>query len=267
MPTVFFRTRVYAIAVWLVLLGLCNLSLPASAQGKPCAVLLIHGKWGQPGNLAGLGRQLEPVCDTKLLEMPWSRRRNYDQPYAVALQEMAAEVRALRGKGYTRVLLAGHSLGANGVLAYMAEVGDVDGLIALAPGHAPEVIYRRGIGKAAVDQARVWVAEGKGAETLDMEDLNQGKTRMVRMRADVLLSYFDPQGLGYMPATAARFKQPVPLLWVVGAQDPLSAMGPDYAYSKAPAHPARQYLAVDADHMGTPDVAAAQVLQWIRALP
>ena len=40
------------------------------------------------------------------------------------------------------------------------------------------------------------VAEGKGAEMLEMEDFNQGKARPVRMRADVLLSYFDPEGLG-----------------------------------------------------------------------
>lgn len=260
-------TRIFGLVAWLLLATLCGLSAPASAQDKPCAMVLIHGKWGHPNNLLGFGRQMEAVCDTVSMDMAWSRRRNYDQPYPAALGEIAAKVKALRDKGYARVLLAGHSLGANAALAYMAEVGDVDAVIALAPGHSPEAIYRRPLGQAAVDQARTWVAEGRGAETLEIEDLNQGKTRMMRMRADVLLSYFDPQGLGYMPATAARFKQPVPLLWVAGTQDPLSAAGPDYAYSKAPAHPASQYLKVEADHMGTPDVAAAQVLLWIRALP
>lgn len=239
----------------------------ALAQTRPCAMLLMHGKWGQPNNLAAFGRQMEPACDTLSVEMPWSRRRNYDQPYPVAMAEIAGQVKALRDKGYVRVLLAGHSFGANAALAYMATRGDADGVIALAPGHSPEAMYRRGIGRAAVDQARQMVAEGKGAEMLDMEDFNQGKSRMVRMRADVLLSYFDPEGLGHMPLSASGFKKAVPFLWVIGTKDPLFPAGAAYAFDKAPAHPASHYLAVEADHMGTPEVAAAQVLEWVRALP
>lgn len=227
----------------------------------------MHGKWGHPNNLAAFGRQMEPVCDTRSIEMPWSRRRNYDQPYPVVIAEIAAQVHALRDAGHTRVLLAGHSFGANAALAYMATQGKVDGVIALAPGHSPEAMYRRGLGKAAVDQARLWVTEGKGAEMLDMDDFNQGKSRSVRMRADVLLSYFDPEGLGHMPRSAAGFQQPVPFLWVIGTADPLYPAGAAFAFNKAPPNPVSKYLVVEADHMGTPEVAAAQVLEWVRALP
>lgn len=256
---------------WLVA-GLASLLAgcfaPAAwAQPKPCAMLLMHGKWGHPNNLAAFGRQMEPACDTQSIEMPWSRRRNYDQPYPVAIAEIAAQVKALRDKGYARVLLAGHSFGANAALAYMATQADADGVIALAPGHSPAFTYGRGIGKAAVDQARQMVAEGKGTEMLDMEDFNQGKSRPVRMRADVLLSYFDPEGLGHMPQSASNFKKAVPFLWVIGTKDPLYPAGPSYAFEKAPAHPASQYLVVEADHLGTPEVAAPQVLAWVRALP
>lgn len=256
---------------WLVA-GLASLLagcfVPAAwAQPKPCAMLLMHGKWGHPNNLAAFGRQMEPACDTQSIEMPWSRRRNYDQPYPVAIAEIAAGVKALRDKGYARVLLAGHSFGANAALAYMATQADADGVIALAPGHSPAFTYGRGIGKAAVDQARQMVAEGKGTEMLDMEDFNQGKSRPVRMRADVLLSYFDPEGLGHMPLSASMFKKAVPFLWVIGTKDPLYPAGPSYAFEKAPAHPASQYLVVEADHLGTPEVAAPQVLAWVRALP
>jgi pimeloyl-ACP methyl ester carboxylesterase len=239
----------------------------AWADNKTCAMILMHGKWGQPINLAVFARHMEAVCDTQLIEMPWSRRRNYDQPYQVAMAEIAAQVKSLRDKGYSRVLLAGHSFGANAGLAYMASVGDVDGVIALAPGHAPELMYRRGIGKVAVDQARTWVAEGKGSEMLDMDDFNQGQRRLMRMRADVLLSYFDPEGLGHMPLSASRFKRSVPLLWVIGMADPLYAQGSAFAYDRAPPHPASKYLVVQADHMGTPDVAAGQVLEWVKGLP
>ena len=100
-----------------------------------------------------------------------------------------------------------------------------------------------------------------------MLDFNQGQKRQVSMKAKVLLSYFDPQGLGHMPGTTAAFKKPVPLLWVVGTGDPLYRAGAAYAYDKAPAHPASKYLVVQADHGSTPDVAAAEVLAWIQALP
>lgn len=255
---------------WFLALALAAMALwapAARAQTKPCVMLLMHGKWGHPNNLSVFGRQMEPACDTQSIEMPWSRRRNYDQPYPVAIAEITAQVKALRDKGYARVLLAGHSFGANAALAYMATQADADGVIALAPGHSPAFTYGRGIGKAAVDQARQMVAEGKGAEMLDMEDFNQGKARPVRMRADVLLSYFDPEGLGHMPLTASKFKKAVPFMWVIGTKDPLYIGGPSYAFEKALAHPASKYLVVEADHISTPEVAAAQVLEWVRALP
>lgn len=240
--------------------------LPAQAEEKGCAMVLLHGKWGSPQAIAMFGRKLESVCVFKALEMPWAERRAYDQPYASALADIEAQVKVFRAQGYQRVLIAGHSLGANAALAYMATVGDADGIIALAPGHSPASMYQRGIGSGAVDQAHELVAAGKGEERLDMEDFNQGKKRNMRMRADVLWSYFDPAGLGHMPATAAGFKQPVPLLWVVGTADPLFAAGADFAYSKAPPHPKSQYVVVNAGHGDTPDASVAQVISWIRNL-
>lgn len=235
--------------------------------GKDCAVVLLHGKWGNPQAIGYFGRKLEPACSFKALEMPWSQRREYDKPYPGALQEIAAQVKAFRADGYRRVLVAGHSFGANAALAYMAEVGDADGVIALAPGHAPEFMYARGIGKDGVDQARELVAAGKGGERVRMEDLNQRARRSFSLRADVVLSYFDPQGLGHMPLTITRFRKPVPLLWAIGTGDRLHAAGPQFAFERAPAHPASKYLVVEADHMGTPDAAVPGVLEWIRSLP
>ncbi len=55
----------------------------ANAQdvaAKPCAVILMHGKWGSPQFIGHFGRRLEPYCAVNAIEMPWSRRRNYDIP-------------------------------------------------------------------------------------------------------------------------------------------------------------------------------------------
>lgn len=257
-PTFLFRSVISML--------LCLLAWPALAQDKACAVVVMHGKWGNPQYIAFFGRKLAPDCSFKSIEMPWSQRRDYDKSYSAALDEIAAQVKVFRDEGYARVLLAGHSFGANAALAYMAQIGDVDGVIALAPGHAPQYMYERGYGREAVDKAREWVEAGRGDESLTMDDLNQGKTQRVSMKAGVLLSYFDPQGLGHMPATAAAFKKPVPLLWVVGTGDPMYRAGPAYAFDRAPPHPASKYLVVQADHVSTPDVAAGEVLAWIQSL-
>jgi pimeloyl-ACP methyl ester carboxylesterase len=238
----------------------------AIAQDKQCAVVLMHGKWGNPQYISFFGNQLEPVCEYKAIEMPWSKRRNYDEPYPVAIAEIKKQVENFRHQGFKRVLLAGHSFGANAALAYMTREDDVDGVIVLAAGHSPSYMYQQGIGKDAVDKARDLVAAGKGGESLSMDDLNQGKRQPIRMKAEVLLSYFDPHGLGNMTLTSSRFKKPVPVLWVVGTRDPLFPFGTGYAFDKIPRHEASKYLVVDADHASTPDVSASQVVEWLKAI-
>jgi pimeloyl-ACP methyl ester carboxylesterase len=237
-----------------------------TATAPSCALVLMHGKWGGPQGLAVFANKVESTCHVVQLEMPWSGRRAYDQPYAVALKEISAQVQTLRGKGYRQVLVGGQSFGTNAALAYMAEVGDADGVLALAPGHSPRVMYQQGMGRAEVDQARTLVAAGQGAQTLTINDMNQGRRRNMSMSAETLLSYFDPDGLGHMPKTSANFKIAVPVLWVIGAQDPLYPAGEAYAYAKQPAHAKSRYLVVDAGHGNTPDVAITAVIEWLKGL-
>lgn len=249
------------------LAGIAQQAHAQDAASKPCAVVLMHGKWGNPRYIGHFGQRLEPYCKVKSIEMPWSKRRDYDVPYPEALKEVSAQVQDFRAKGYQRVVVMGHSFGANAAMAYMAQEGDADAVVALAPGHTPAFSYTRGIGKEAVDKAGELVKAGQGSEKLTIEDVNQGKRQSIRMQADVLWSYFNPEGLGHMPVTAASFKKPVPFLWVIGTNDSLYVHGEDYAYRKVPEHPASKYLVVTAGHTDTPDVAVAQVLDWLKSLP
>lgn len=239
---------------------------PSFAQEKECAIVLMHGKWGNPQYMGFFGNRLKPTCDSKSIEMPWSRRRNYDEPYSTALVEIKEQIEKFRQQGYKRVLLAGHSFGANAALAYMKIEGDVDGIVLLAPGHTPSYMYQRGIGKDAVDKARELVYAGKNDEWLNMDDFNQGNRQSIRMKSGVLLSYFDPHGLGNMALSSAEFKKPVPVLWVVGTLDPLFSAGTSYGFDKTPRHEASKYLVVEADHANTPNVSAEQVVAWLKAL-
>ena len=247
------------------------LAWPASAwlqtaAAPACALVLMHGKWGGPQGLAPFADKVEPACHVVLLEMPWSGRRSYDQPYPVALKEISAQVQTLRDKGYRRVLVGGQSFGTNAALAYMAEMGDADGVLALAPGHSPRQMYQQGMVRAEVDQARTLVAAGQGAQRLTINDINQGRRRNMTMSADTMLSYFDPDGLGHMPKTSAGFKKAVPVLWVIGTQDPLYPAGEAFAYAKLPPHAKSRYLVVEAGHGNTPELATAAVVEWLKGL-
>lgn len=253
-----------AFAASLLLCVLAPTRAQAQVDAKTCAMIVMHGKWGGPRFLEGFARAMAPACDAKSVEMPWSGRRAYDAGYPAALEEIGALVKVLRAQGYLRVLLAGHSFGANAALAYMAEIGDVDGIIAMAPGHSPRHMYEAGMDRGAVDEARAAVNGGRADQKIRLTDLNQGQRRDFNLPADLLLSYFDPDGLGDMPGTAARFKKAVPFLWVIGRLDPLYPAGEGFAYARALTHPLSRYLVVRAGHKDTPEAAAAEVLEWVK---
>jgi pimeloyl-ACP methyl ester carboxylesterase len=240
----------------------------AQALAKDCALVLMHGKWGSPEseNIREFAQAARQICDVLLPEMPWSGKRNYDQTYQNALHELSKEVKALREKGYKRVIVAGQSFGANGAIAYQAYIGDADAVIALAPGHRPELFYDNGSTRSEVDQARTLVAVGKGNTPLSATDFNQNNRRSLEARADVFLSFFDPAGLANMTKSTGSFKKSTPFLWVIGRHDSLYPQGPSYAYSKAPAHPKSEYLVVSANHFETPRISAPLVMEWLKNL-
>jgi pimeloyl-ACP methyl ester carboxylesterase len=238
------------------------------ADDKKCAMVLLHGKWGNPDHLMHFGRRMQGACHAKTIEMPWSQRRIYDQPYPVALQEIAKEVSALRAQGYQRIILAGHSFGANAVTAYMTVYGDADGVISMGPGHSPNHMYNTlKMNHQALEQARSLVAQGKGDELVSIEDYNQKSRRSIRMKAISAATYFDPDGLGNQTKTSSAFKKSVPFLLVVGSGDPIYKFAEGAIFKNTPPNPSSKLLRVNADHMNTPDVAVEQVKEWIKSLP
>lgn len=247
---------------------LCGLLLAGAVHAQALGVVMMHGKWGQSSSW------ILPVADAVEWEgwsvvpltMPWAGSRLYDASYESALAQIAEAVKTLRAQGVKRVVVAGHSFGANAAIAYAGSGGDADGIIAMAPGHTPRRSYEQGATRADVDQARAWVTAGKGGDTMAFVDSAQGQQRKLTVRADVFLSYFDPKGLGDMPTSASRIPRPLPLLWVVGTQDPLYASGPAYAYDKAPAHPLSRYLVVEANHVQTPAEGKDQIIAWLQTL-
>jgi len=240
----------------------------AQAEEKECAMVLLHGKWGSPDLISHFGRRMQGVCAAKAIEMPWSQRRNYDQPYPIALEEIAKEVRSLRAQGYKRVVIAGHSFGANAVTAYMTVYDDADAVISLAPGHSPNHMFNTlKMNHKALEESRSLVTQNKGDQIVSIEDLNQKDRRLIRMKASSALTYFDPEGLGNQNKSSSLFKKSVPFLLVVGTGDPIFKFAESGIFKNTPLNSASKFLVVNADHTNTPDLAAEQVRSWLKALP
>jgi dienelactone hydrolase len=241
------------------------LSVDARSAEPDVGIVLMHGKWGAPlfPPLQALATALRAKGFMVVTPvMPWGRQRMYDADYSAALSEIEASVKILREKGAKRIIVAGQSFGANASIAYAASGREVDGVMAIAPGHVPDLVSFG----ASVARARQMIAEGKADETAPFDDNNQGQDRTINTTAKIYLSFFDPNGLGAMPKSAAAIPKPVPFLWVVGRQDRAMGYGENYVFNKAPKHASNKYLVVSADHGNTPEVAAPQIVEWIMSL-
>jgi pimeloyl-ACP methyl ester carboxylesterase len=230
-------------------------------------IVYLHGKGGWAGALGG--SILDPLKDEGAVvatpEMPWSFHREYDATYDQAMAEIDAAVAKLRAQGAKRIVVIGHSLGANAVFGYAVRHPDLAGVVAIAPGHLPETEGLRSHVEDAVAEAKQLIAAGKGDVVQRFPDLAQGIPLSTSATPKVYLSYFDPDGPAVIPKNAAAMA-PIPLLWVVGMLDPIDRRGPEYAFKIGAKNPKSQYIEVFAGHLTTPIVAAKKVVEWINAL-
>lgn len=229
-------------------------------------VVLVHGKGGSPRrHVTVLGQALERAGYlVEIPEMPWSRARAFDRSFGEAMAEIEAAAGRLESRGAETVAVAGHSLGANAAMGYAARRPGLRAVVALAPGHTPEL--NAGLLGDSLDRARAMVAQGRGRERAEFLGSFQGRAVPFTMRAVDHLSYDDPDGPAVMPRSAAAWSAPLPFLWVVGDRDPMASRGPEYAFAKAPAEPRSRYLTVSADHFTAPEVAADLVVEWLLGL-
>lgn len=230
-------------------------------------VVLLHGKGGTPTSMIeGLSESLRKegaLVDAP--ELPWSARRIYDATYEQALAEIDAAVERLKAAGAMRIVVAGHSLGANAAIGYAARREGLFAVIALAPGHLPEAWALRLRTGSAVARARQMVAAGQGQVPTSFPDLAQGIPFSIRATPVVYLSMFDPEGPAVMPRNAAAMG-PVPFLWVVGIADPIFFHGRDYAFDPGAKHPKSRYLVIPGMHLTTPFQARGALIDWLKSL-
>ena len=234
-------------------------------------IVYLHGKAAWPGTLNG--GILSALEDEGALvakpEMPWSFHRRYAATYDQAMAEIDTAVAGLKAKGASRIVVIGHSLGANAAIGYAARHPELAGLVALAPGHLPEADPLRSHVSEAVAHAKQLIAAGQGDVPQTFPDMAQGIPFTATATPVVYLSMFDPDGPAVIPkniAAMAAATRPMPLLWVVGKLDPIDRRGPEYAFNADAKNPKSKYVEVFAGHLTTPLAARKQVVEWIKSL-
>lgn len=239
--------------------------------GEKIGVVLMHGKGGTAREKSPIGKlayQLE-VADFIVVapDMPWSRSRGFDRTYAESMAEIDEAVAKLKSMGATKIVVGGHSLGANAALGYGARRPGLAGILAIAPGHFIDSNGFHDLVDYDYRRAKEMVAAGKGDEESGFKDVNQGKKSTKTMKAKVYLSWFDPEGPAPMPKNAANLKPGTPLMWIIGEKDRLlMKRGKEYAFAKAPAHPKNAYVVVKGGHGATPMKGKKKIIAWLKGL-
>ncbi len=257
--------RIFAV---LAILAMAVVSLPAFAAD--IGVIFMHGKWGTNEASSPIGpifneiKRADALLETP--EMPWSRARAYDRDTTAAMAEIDALVEKLKSRGAKRIVIGGQSMGANFAIAYAAQREGIAGVMAISPGHTPDLKGFQDSLKGDVERAKALIAEGKGDVKGRFNDSNQGQEQQMPATANVYLSWFDPQGLMVMPRNAARLKPETAFLWLVGNQDSMSQRGEGYAFARAPANPKNAYKLVTGSHTEAGAKAAREIGAWLKTL-
>jgi len=232
-------------------------------------VILMHGKWSSTTTPALRLLEKKLLSENYQVEkphMPWSRQRKYDQTYHDALTDLSNKIKKYKQQGIERIILMGHSMGANACFAYQAEYNDADAIVALAPGHSPEhYILNNTRHEYLIKKVESKINNNLNKELIKFEDINCSRKRTFELEAEIFYSYFNPQGLGNMVKSASRIKKSIPVLYIEGATDHVK-IGPDYVFSKLPYHQYNRYKILKSNHANTPEVSKDIIVEWLNSL-
>lgn len=236
---------------------------PASAWER-FGIVLLHGKTGGPGQFTQLARDLTEMG--YLVETPelcWSGRRIYDRSFTGCFEDIDNAVAILENDGAEGIIVAGHSLGGVGALAYAANRTGISGVIALAPAGDPVAFGKIGVIAKSLKRARAAVVAGDGDIIDTFNDFVLGKALPVKATAADFLTFFGPDSPGVMTTTLPALK--APLLWVAGTKDS-SQRNARSLFAMAPKDDQNQFVTVNAGHLGTPSAAFDAILDWLDSL-
>jgi pimeloyl-ACP methyl ester carboxylesterase len=228
----------------------------ASAAGG-IAIVLLHGG----GSSGSQFDDMVPVIERAgyrvvTPDMCWSQSRRYDESAQSCIGDVDKVVDRLKGEGYQRIVVGGHSQGGIFAIYYAANRPGLAGVIAFAPSGPPIGMDSNNPSVAFAHRA---IAAGRGDVPVDF---GNGINPIIATPVDYL-SWTGMESPLYDIELLPRLTSP--LLWVAGTEDPGQANAPD-RYKYAPPNALNQFVTVDADHFATPDAAVGQMIDWLNRL-
>lgn len=257
-------TSCYIVVVFATILSACASVEPFVGSDKDLGVVLMHGTGGTPGGaLAGLAGALSRAgIPVETPEMPWSRSRKYAKSYEEAMGEIDSAVQRLKDQGAKRIVIGGHSLGANAAVGYAARRDKLAGVIVLGPGHHPgRSGFQSKTGFSYLDAKKMFDA-GRGESMGSFAVIVQGRKSIVKAKAGVFLSYFDPTGSAVWDNNISQMDRKTPLLWVVGENDEFAAR----SSGRYPKNDKEVVFIISGGHSETPNGSIDIVADWLRSL-
>jgi esterase/lipase len=251
----------------LVILALGAFFQMAPAEGADkVGVVLMHGEQGAPGRVIdGLGARLDKAGYlVSRPDMCWSARRSYEAEFSACLDVLDDAIVKLRNVGARRIVVGGFSLGGAAAIAYGAAHPDLLGVFALAPAHEAAAMAEAPSIRESLDKAETLVAQGKGEEEADFDDIAIGPSgtyaNEIATTPNIYLSFFGDNSPVRIAPNAAKLK--IPLFWAASRDDPTQASAiADFA--KAPTNDMNRFIEVAGSHQATPEAASGAVLEWL----
>ena len=253
-----------------VILGIVMLVLPLVAQSvtsSQIGVIVMHGKGGMPSkHVAEFAKRLEEKgYIVANIEMPWSKKREYDVTMETAHKELESVLNELRQKGAQKLFLSGHSQGGLVALALGSDL-NVDGIIAIAPGgNMASTINREKLGET-LTKAQHLIQEGKGDEKGEFYDFETSKGKYpIQTTARNYVSWFDPEGLMNQEKSSALINPKIPVLFIVPTSDyPGLLKVKQKMFNTLPKNPYTKLYEPSATHLEAPSASSEEVSLWIQ---
>ena len=250
--------------------GLIAAFAPAAQALDPAStgVVVVHGKWGRPGDQF-IGQFAQRLQAAGFLveqpDMPWSGVRLYDRPYDAAMDDIDAAAQRLRGHGAKKIVIAGHSLGGSGALKYATLGKPVDAIVLIDPAHFPDSPFSYQRAAESITRAQAMVAAGRGDETGSFIDLNSDdRSRMMTFTAAIYMSYYASNGPAAMSVFAPN-TGPAPILWIAGTLDQATRAFERIAWGRIAAGTPKTRIDIEAHHMDAPVVGAPTIIEWLKS--
>jgi pimeloyl-ACP methyl ester carboxylesterase len=248
-------------------------SISNAASPSDVGIVLLHGKGGGPTFQVLVDFASEMTAKGYKVtapKLPWSGKKGKAE-YTGSLDDtfeiIKGEIESLRQSGRKKIVIAGHSMGAAGAVAFAASGLFVDGLVGMAPGHFPGSDFHNKFVFFDVKRAKQMVSDGIGHQRLQVEDYNSGGRRFkMEVVAKDYLSLFDPQGPMNFGSSIEKLGE-TPLLWVAPDSDPVTKQGWAKEYFlMAPKNSRSKYIEINAEHINAPLKGVEVIHEWISDL-